>query len=171
MKIFVPVKTKRLKLKRREGKEEKVILKKDAMNNLKKQFKIVVVEDNEFYNNILTRQLKNFTEGLAIDRGLSFEIDSYTNAHDFLRNLKKETDIAILDYYLGDSLNGAEILKAIKKKCEHCKVVIISQLKNIKTYYQTLNEGAYHFIHKDRNALSNSCTVVEDIINESNESP
>jgi len=137
------------------------------MRNLKRQFKIVVLEDNEFYNTMLTRQLKKFTDELGIERGYDFEIDSYTNAHDCIRNLKSETDIAILDYYLGESMNALEILQKIKEKCSHCKVIIISQFRNIKTYYQTLNQGAYHFIFKDGNALSNSCMVVGDIVKES----
>lgn len=137
------------------------------MKKLKRQFKIIVLEDNEFYNTILTRHLKNYTDEMEYGRDLSFDIESYTNAGDCLRNLKSDTDIAIVDYYLGESKNALDILKAIKAKCVNCKVIIISQFKNIKTYYQTLNEGAYHFIFKDRNALSKSCFTVEDIINES----
>lgn len=137
------------------------------MENLKKHFKIVVLEDNEFYNMILTRKLKQFTNDLEAELGCLFEIDSYTNPDDCIRNLKSETDIAILDYYLGESKNALEILKKIKAKCDHCKIIIISQFKNIKTSYQTLNEGAYHFILKDAKALINSCMVVGDIVKES----
>jgi DNA-binding NtrC family response regulator len=136
------------------------------MKKLRKQFKIIVLEDNEFYNNILTRQLKNYTDELEEGKGCTFDIESYTNAGDCIRNLKPDTDIAIVDYYLGDSKNAMDILKAIKEKCDHCRVVIISQFKNIKTYYETLNNGAYHFIFKDKQALAKSCYVIEDIINE-----
>ncbi len=137
------------------------------MESLRKQFKIVVLEDNEFYNTILTKHLKNFINELELGKEMSFDVESYTNANDCIRNLKPDTDIAIVDYYLGDNKNALDILKTIKEKCDHCKVIIISQFKNLKTYYQTLNEGAYHFIFKDRNALSKSCLTVEDIINES----
>jgi len=136
------------------------------MMKLKNQFKIVILEDNEFYNNILTRQIKNYTDELSKDRGYVFEIDSYTNAKDCLKNLKQDTDIAIIDYYLGESKNALDILKTVKEKCIDCKVIIISQFKNVKTYIQTLNEGAYHFIIKDQNALTKSCVVIEDIIND-----
>lgn len=137
------------------------------MESLRRQFKIVVLEDNEFYNTILTKHLKNFINELELGKEMSFDVESYTNANDCIRNLKPDTDIAIVDYYLGDNKNALDILKTIKEKCDHCKVIIISQFKNLKTYYQTLNEGAYHFIFKDRNALSKSCLTVEDIINES----
>ena len=131
-----------------------------------RQFKIVVLEDNEFYNTILTRQLKNYTDELESDKHCTFDIESYTNAGDCIRNLKPDTDIAIIDYYLGESKNAMDMLKVIRQKCSNCKVVIISQFKNIKTYYETLNNGAYHFIFKDKQALAKSCYVIEDIINE-----
>ncbi len=135
------------------------------MKKLKKLFKIIVLEDSEFYNNVLTKTLKNHTHVLEEEKGCHFDIESYTNANDCLRNLKEDTNIAIIDYYLGQSKNAKDILKVIKEKCKDCKVIIISQFRNIKTYYETLNEGAYHFIYKDRNALANSCNAVEDIIN------
>lgn len=137
------------------------------MSGLNRQFKIVVLEDNEFYNTILTKHLKNYINEMDVDKDVKVDIESYTNANDCIRNLKSDTDIAIVDYYLGDNKNALDILKTIKEKCNNCKVIIISQFKNLKTYYQTLNEGAYHFIFKDRNALTKSCFTVEDIMNES----
>lgn len=128
------------------------------------QFKIVVLEDNDFYNQLLTRQLENYTSEIAKDKGYIFDISSYTNATDFLKNLKTDTDIAFVDYYLGDNKNGLEVLKIVKQKCPDCKVVVISRENNLKTSFQTLNEGAYTFIYKDQGALIESCVLVEEII-------
>ncbi len=130
------------------------------------QFEIVVLEDNDFYNTVLTRQLQNYVGNIALDKGFEFNIHSYTNPTDCVKNLKPETDVAIVDYYLGDSKNASDIIKVIKQKCLDCKVIIISRVKNIKTSYQTLNEGAVSFIYKDRGALIQSCMLVEDIINQ-----
>jgi ActR/RegA family two-component response regulator len=130
------------------------------------QFEIVVLEDNDFYNTLLTRQLQSYIGNFAADKGFEFTINSYTNPQDCLRNLKPETDIAIVDYYLGESKNALDILKVIRQKCEDCKVIIISGIKNIKTSYQTLNEGAAGFVFKDRDALNESCVLVEHIIND-----
>jgi DNA-binding NtrC family response regulator len=129
-------------------------------------FKIVVLEDSDFYNNLLTRQLENYTGALAVDKDCTFDIQSYTNVNDCMRNLSPETDIAFVDYYLSDNKNALDILKKIKQKCQDCKVVIISQVKNIKTSLQTLKEGASDFITKDRFALTKSCYLVEDLVNQ-----
>ena len=130
------------------------------------RFKIVILEDSDFYNNLLTRQLENYTGAIAIDKHCSFDIQSYTNVNDCLRNLNSDTDIAFIDYYLSDSKNALDILKKIKQKCQNCRIIIISQIKNIKTSYQTIQEGASNFICKDRFALTESCFMVEDLVNE-----
>ncbi len=128
-------------------------------------FNVVVLEDNNFYNNILTRQLQNYTESIALEKHFSFDIQSYTSANDCIRNLKAETDIAFVDYYLNES-NAIEVMRKIQKRCDDCKIIIISQIKNIKTSLQTLSEGASDFISKDRNALARCCYILEEIINQ-----
>ncbi|MES2567764.1 MAG: response regulator [Bacteroidota bacterium] len=129
------------------------------------EFKIVVLEDNDFYNSLLTRQLQNYTDEISHDKGYKFDISSYTNANDCLKNIKPDTDIAFVDYYLGDN-NGLEVLKVIKHKSPNCKVVVLSRDDNMKTSVQTLSEGAYTFIYKDRDALIESCYLVDEIIKE-----
>ncbi len=132
-----------------------------------KIFKIIILEDSETYNDILTKQLEHFTAMLAMERNCRFEIQSYTSPNDFLRNLKNDTDIAFVDYYLGNGITGLEILKKIKEKCWDCKVIIISQARNIKTTVLSVTEGVADFIFKDNHALSKSCFILEEIINAS----
>lgn len=128
-------------------------------------FKIVVLEDSNFYNNLLTMQLQGYTSAIAEDKHFDFDIQSYTNVDDCLRNLNPETDIAFVDYYLSDNKNALYILKKIKQKCANCRVIIISQTNNIKTSLQTIKEGASDFVCKDRFALTNCCHILEDLIN------
>ncbi|HKC67419.1 MAG TPA: response regulator [Bacteroidia bacterium] len=129
-------------------------------------FKIVVLEDSEFYNNILSKKLHNYIKPISLDKEYSFDIQSYTNLNDCLYNLHADTDIAFVDFYLGDSKNALYVLKKIKQKCSNCKVVVISQSKSTATELQTINEGAVDFISKDNDALMRSCYIAEDIINE-----
>lgn len=131
-----------------------------------KKFRIVVLEDNEFYNRLLTKQLQNYTDIIAAQKNYDFEIASYIHAVDCLANLNKDTDIAFVDYYLGD-ITGLEIIKKIKEKSPDCKIIIISQVRNVKTTRSTIAEGALEYIFKDHNALARSCFILEDIINNS----
>lgn len=130
----------------------------------KKIFRIVVLEDSEFFNDVLTRQLEAYTSQLAMEKNCSFDIQSYTSPVDFMRNLKSDTDIAFVDYYLGNGITGEDVLKKIKQRCRDCKVIIMSQAKNVKTAAIAVNESVMDFIFKDMDALSRSCFLVEDIV-------
>lgn len=130
-------------------------------------FRIVVLEDNEFYNKLLTKQLQNYTGIISAQKNLNFDIQSYTSPVDFIDKLNPDTDIAFVDYYLGNSVTGMDIIKQIREKCKNCKIIIISQVRTIKTAYQTLEEGAMEYIFKDSNALAKSCFVLEDVLNAS----
>jgi len=126
--------------------------------------RIAIVEDNPFYNNLLSRHLKAYLELMAEDYHFSLEIKSYTKPHTCLRNLKPDTDIVFLDYYLGDSVTGLEMMKKIREKCVGCKIIIISQVDSTQTSLIPMLEGASEFILKDQDALSKSCLIAEEII-------
>lgn len=123
-----------------------------------------MLDDSEFYNRLLTRQLQNYTDIISAQKNFEFEINSFVNPTDFVTNLKDDTDIAFIDFYLGN-ITALEIIKKIKDKCENCKIIIISQARNSMASHNTINEGAMEYVHKDRNALARSCFIVEDIIN------
>lgn len=131
-----------------------------------KIFKIMILEDNGFYNNMLMKYLSNYTEGIAFDHHIEIEITSFTNYEDFLRNLKPDLDVSFVDFYLGNGKTGIDIIKEIKKVSNECKIIIISQSLGVSASLLTLNEGATDFIYKDKNAFSKSCYLVEDIIND-----
>lgn len=134
------------------------------MKDKKKLFRIVVLEDSEFFNSLLTKQLEDYTNMLALERNCIFEIQSYTSPNDCIRNLKNNIDIAFVDYYLGNGVTGFDMLKKIREKCKDCKVVIISQVKNIKTKAISITDGVLDFVFKDVNALPKSCFIVEEIV-------
>ncbi len=135
------------------------------MEPKKNLLKIAVLDDSDFYNRIITKQLESYTQGLSIEKNFDFNIESYAHADDFIRNLKDDIDIAFVDYYLGSGVTGFDVLQIINKKCKHCKVVIISQARNELTTIKTLSNGASAFILKDKNALAKTCFFVEHEIN------
>jgi DNA-binding NtrC family response regulator len=134
------------------------------MKTAEKSVKIVVIEDNEFFNQLLTTRLKNYIYPIADDQQFNLMVKSYTNPKDALRNMEQDTDIVFLDYYLGDSVNGMDVMKKIKKACSSCNVIIISQVKSLQTSLVTLLEGASEFILKDKNAITKSCYIAEEMI-------
>ena len=130
-----------------------------------KTFRIIILEDSEFFNAILTQQIEYFTSTLAMEKNCRFEIQSYTSAGKCLQNLKNNTDIAFVDYYLGNGITGSDMVKKIRERCLSCKVVILSQIKDIKTSSISITDKAIDFIFKDANALPKSCFILKDMVN------
>lgn len=134
-------------------------------NNIK-EIRIVVLEDSEFYNSVLTRTLQNYLEPLSEGKGFRYDIQSYTSVKDFIRNLKEDTDIVFMDYYLGDGVTAPEVISWVKRRCDHAKVIVVSQSSNIAVSQKSYSEGAVEFISKSKDSLSRACYIMEEIINE-----
>ena len=130
----------------------------------KKNFKILVLEDNEFYNSILTMQIQHFTQIFSSENDCKFEIESYTSVNDCMRNLKEDTDIAFLDYYLGYGITATDVSQKIKRTCKNCCVVIISRSKGFISNLKVFREGALEFIQKDAHTFSKICHIIEDVV-------
>ena len=134
------------------------------MKALKKKLKIAVLDDSEFYNHLVTHQLKSYTDGISLDSDQEFEIESYSDADEFLKKLKPDTDLVYTDYYLGNGITGDHILREIQRRCTNCTVVIISQNRNTKTAVEPLSIGADKFIFKDKNTLARACFFLDDYL-------
>jgi len=132
------------------------------MKSNNRTVKILVIEDNEFFNQLLTMRLKNYIDPIADEQQLDLQVNSYTDPKEALKNIGDDIDIVFLDYYLGEVVTGMEIMKSIKKKCDSCDIIIISQVKSLQTSLVTLLEGASEFILKDKNAITKSCYVARE---------
>ncbi|MGZ3901717.1 MAG: response regulator, partial [Bacteroidia bacterium] len=108
----------------------------------------------------------DYFENLGVLTNCVFSIKSYTNTHDFINNLSPDTDVALLDFYLGEGETALKVMEQIKEKSKTCKVIIISGIKNIHSYYKTFWLGAVDFIAKDRTAPLRSCRLIESIFAE-----
>ena len=62
--------------------------------------KIVIVEDNKFFNNALTQKIKQHTNELREQYKVDFTIESYVNSEDFIMNIRNDIDIIFTDFYL-----------------------------------------------------------------------
>jgi DNA-binding NtrC family response regulator len=129
-----------------------------------KTYHIVVLEDNEFYNSMLTKQLDFCAKQLEGTNDFNYDITSYTSVKDCLRNLKEDTNIAFLDYYLGEGITAMDVLKEMKKKNPDCKVIVISRIDNEQITKDIITNGALEFLVKNKNAFLLSGRILEDII-------
>lgn len=120
---------------------------------LEKAFKIFVVEDDDWYNRLLVHNLSLIPD---------YEIESFSNGEDCLRNLNKEPDVVTLDYRLPD-MKGLDVLKEIKAINEDIQVILISEQDDIEVVVELLREGAYDYIVKSSDVKERLLNTVNNI--------
>ncbi len=118
-------------------------------------FLIFVVEDNEWYNQLLVHNLS-----LNPD----FQVVSFQNGKDCLDNLGQKPDVVTLDYRLPD-MSGIEVLKRIKKEYPEIQVILISEQADINVVVDLLKEGAYDYIVKTNDIRQRLLNTVQNIRN------
>ncbi len=116
-------------------------------------FSVFVVEDDEFYSEVLEYHL-------SLNPDIT--VTKFTNAKEFLNNLDKNPDAVTLDYSLPD-MSGEEVLKKIKEYNSEIPVVMISGQENIKTAITLLKDGAYDYIVKDEDTKDRIWNAIRNI--------
>lgn len=117
------------------------------------RFSIFVVEDDEWYRELLTHNLS-----LNPD----YDIRKFDSGRSFLEKLTNNPDVVTLDYRLPD-MEGEEVLKKIKDFNPSIEVIIISEQEKIETAVNLLNLGAYDYIVKSRDIRDKLLNTVNNI--------
>lgn len=134
-----------------------------------KKIKIVVVEDDLYFNKVLTKYISTICNEKVYSK-VNFEIKSYTNAHDFIEELDDETNILILDYYLvnvneSDILTGADVVDEVNKHCENCEIIMVSSQKSKAIKEDLKSKGISEYIDKNVNSNNRVGAVIQKLLN------
>jgi DNA-binding NtrC family response regulator len=103
------------------------------------KFKIFIVEDNQWYGEVLVYHLS-----LNPD----YEVKLMTSAKECLNNLYQRPNLITVDYSLPD-LDGAELFKRIKKEHKDVPVIVISGQEDVGTAVKFLQMGVHDYIVKN----------------------
>jgi DNA-binding NtrC family response regulator len=112
---------------------------KSKTETLAGTFRIFVVEDDEWYGELLVHHLS-----LNPD----YSVTRFTTAKEAMQQLHLQPAVVTLDYSLPD-INGDEALKQIRALSPDTSVIIISGQENISTALGMLRLGAYDYLVKD----------------------
>lgn len=129
-------------------------------------FKILIIEDDEFYNKLLSKYINVVLSELSATSRFTFELVSFSNYNDCVRNFDDKTSLVITDYYLENSRNASYFLNFVKKRLSSCKVVVISRQKNAQTAFGTRLDGAYDFFPKDETIFDNCRELLYTLVTE-----
>jgi DNA-binding NtrC family response regulator len=108
------------------------------------QFKIFVVDDDFFFQNLFRQHLENL--------GYK-DVTLYSSGFDCLNHLYDKPDVIFLDYNM-DNLSGYEVLKKIKRFNPDIYVVMVSAQEEIKPAIDALKHGAFDYIQKGNDELT-----------------
>jgi CheY-like chemotaxis protein len=110
--------------------------------DIKKSLLIYVVEDNQVYNRMVCEYLKkqNYTN-----------VKSFISGNECIKTVMngEKPDIVIQDYFL-DDLNGIDVLKAIKAKCQNTEFIFLTSNENIEVAIECIAYGVHDYILKDK---------------------
>ena len=131
---------------------------------MKKTINVLVVEDNKYYNNLLSTALRNSMRTIQKKLNYKIVLYSFTDSQKCIRKIKSnellENDtIAFVDYYLGDGINGLHITKLLKERGSDVMVILLSQSKAVEQRSIAVNYD--YFVVKDSSALAMCCLYLE----------
>ena len=113
-------------------------------------FKIFVVEDNEWYGELLAHRL---------GQNPSHSVQRFTTAKACLEQLSEQPDFITLDYSLPDA-KGEQLLSQIRERLPGTEVLVISGQEDVSTAVSMLRQGAYDYLVKDDNTLDRLWNIV-----------
>ena len=122
-----------------------------------KNYKVFVVEDNEWFNKMLVH---------CLTQNPDIEVKSFFNGADVLKALHEKPDVITLDYRLPD-INGSMLLQQIKAINPSTEVIIISEQNEIEVAVELLKQGAYDYLIKNTDLNSRLLNNINNIIKRS----
>lgn len=116
-------------------------------------FKVCVVEDDEFYGDLLEYNLTK--ESFAV-------VDRYKDSISFLNNFNEQLDLITLDYNLPD-ITCEALIEKIRNVNDEIPIVVITGLEDVGTAVKLLKQGIYDYIMKDENTKDRLFAVIKNI--------
>jgi CheY-like chemotaxis protein len=119
---------------------------------MKKTINVLVVEDNEYYNNLIYNALQQSTHFIQHKVNYKLVLHSFVdsgecirkiNSHEFINN----DLIAFVDYYMGNGITGAQIINLLKKENSNAMAVMLTQSKTLEEKNKINNYD--YFVIKD----------------------
>jgi hypothetical protein len=119
---------------------------------MKRLINVLVIEDNEYYNNVLSTSILQSVNALLFKGKHQIVLRSFTDAGEYIRKIKSgelvcDDTIVFVDYYLGEGIDASHVIEAIKQYASDTMVVLLSQSPDVK---EKSNHIPYdYFVVKD----------------------
>jgi DNA-binding NtrC family response regulator len=121
--------------------------------NTEKSFTVFVVEDDDWYRDLL---------GYVISLNPEYTVKKISRGSELIKVLHEKPDVVTLDYLLPDA-NGEALLRQIKEFDPEIEVIIISEQEKIDTALDLLKLGAYDYIVKTPDIKDKLVNILNNI--------
>lgn len=125
---------------------------------------VFIVDDDESYLSALGFRL------MKDDHLHNYKVYCYSSGEECLHHLALEPRVIILDYYLNpkdpDAMSGIELIRKIKMTYPQIPIVVLSSQQSISIALETLHEGVYTYLMKDKTALYKVEQIIHSLIDE-----
>lgn len=119
---------------------------------------LFLVDDEPIQNEMLKDYL---------DERFLYDIKTFDNGEDMLKNMNLHPEIIVLDYHLSahkpDAKNGVDILRDVKDHYPETQVLMLSGQDKIDVAVDSMKYGAYDYIVKGETAFSRIENVINNI--------
>lgn len=124
---------------------------------MKNKINVLVIEDNEYYGNLLANAIQNSLNPFLERGDFQLVLHTFTNAAEYIRKvesgkIKCDYNAVFVDYYLGEGINADYVVETLRKQSCDAMIVLLSQSKEVKEHYDFVNYN--YFVVKDRFAPS-----------------
>ncbi len=135
-------------------------IKGDMIEIKTRQIKIVVLEDNSFYNKLIKAQIEKCFAKHNTNSDIEFKLNVYQHVEDLYLNLHHAYDIAFIDYFLGSGITGNVVIPPLKQHNSACKVALMSLHEQSVNRLTENKNKAEAFIAKDGKSLQRICDFI-----------
>ncbi len=135
----------------------------------RKNFRILIVEDDLYFNKIIYKHLQNLCNPTNYPK-TDFDLVPCFSSEELKEELEKGADVILLDHYIDDGINdgseqtGVQLMDLIRKKCPRCRVVVVSGQEEMATTAEFFKKGAIEYVQKDDHVAERIWSIVEDIL-------
>ncbi len=133
-----------------------------------KVVKIVILEDDIYQNKALTRYVQTICSS-KVYPNCKFDVKTYTNAHDCIRELEDDITFMLIDYYLinmeeDDVLTGGDVVDIVKICSPKCEIIMVSSQEDNAVKRTLINKGVKEYVDKNLNSINRVGAVLQDLI-------
>jgi CheY-like chemotaxis protein len=117
---------------------------------MKQTVNVLVVEDNEYYNNLIFNALQQSIH--FVQRKFRLVLHSFVDSSDCMRKIEEKEFIdndvvAFVDCKMDNGISGAQIIKLLKRENSNTLAVLLSQSRAIEE--RSLQNNYDFFVIKD----------------------